>query len=503
MCHFTDLIYYLSLLTCMSLGSYYKKIEDKEIKRNYGAGLGILITCLICGQYTVHSILMVWGNIVIIKCCDKRYMHHMSLAYTWIYLVYLRWNIDSTVYVLWLHQTISLRLVGLAFELCAPEKGSRPSSSSKVPSFRNTNLSIKSDHSKDAHPKTQQSSSEKTVTGAGKHSIPKMTGDYNSGSSEPSAIEIIAYAYYFIGLHKGPYYRWKTFNEHFRTPFGILGDCRIITEQKLKKAFICTIIFTLLQIKFPVSVYDENDFYVSYGTDFRYLYNIPQMLTYVLQYQMVMFLCSAVCTETGFGVYPTKTLPLPGHGPTTRFSLLDLAIAKEEVALQQEFNFAMLKSFENEKLVIGPRMRDTLRGWDMSIRYWFWAHTYKNIVSTSKEARSALSFLAWTIWCGPTIQQLIISSTLWVHLHLENEYGELYDTNLTMKMPWDIGFSIMRMFCLIYLTPCLILNDSSVVLHYYHSIFWVYHMVLFCLILGALCVNKDRYQSASSGNEDI
>lgn len=72
-------------------------------------------------------------------------------------------------------------------------------------------------------------------------------------------------------------------------------------------------------------VYYENEFYTSYGTDFRYLYNIPQLLTYVLQYQVVMFLCSAVCTETGFGVYPTKTLPMPGHGPTTRFSLLELA----------------------------------------------------------------------------------------------------------------------------------------------------------------------------------
>lgn len=139
------------------------------------------------------------------------YMHHLSLAYTWMYLVYLRYNIDSTIYVLWLHQTMALRLVGLAFELCTPERGiARPSASNKVPGLKTINLSIKSEKpssntlpSKESNPKGQQSSSEKTGS-TGKSSFSKMTvGDHNAVSIEPSAIDIIAYAYYFIGLHKG------------------------------------------------------------------------------------------------------------------------------------------------------------------------------------------------------------------------------------------------------------------------------------------------------------
>lgn len=137
-------------------------------------------------------------------------MHHLSLAYTWMYLIYLRYNIDSTIYVFWLHQTMALRLVGLAFELCTPEKGNRPTVTSKVPSTKNVNLSIKSEKpssntlpSKESNPKGQQSSSDKMVSGSGKSSLPKTVGDHNSVSIEPSAIDIIAYAYYFIGLHKG------------------------------------------------------------------------------------------------------------------------------------------------------------------------------------------------------------------------------------------------------------------------------------------------------------
>uniref|UniRef100_A0A2H1V1D5 Lysophospholipid acyltransferase 7 n=1 Tax=Spodoptera frugiperda TaxID=7108 RepID=A0A2H1V1D5_SPOFR len=476
----SDIIYFSSLLVCITLGGYYKRIENPNTKRNYGTGLGILITCMLCGPSMAHSVLMVWGNIVIIKCCNKLYIHHLSIAYTWLYLIYITFNIDISHYVLWVHQAIALRLVGLAFEITLAEKAKRQP-------IAGSQASKASKYSKE---------SDLYSDGTSKSSTHRLNvGDLAYVPTEPSAVDIISYAYYFIGLHKGPYYRWKTFNEHFKTPFGVLGDCRIITEQKLKKALVCSILYLFLSFKFPTQVYYDDDFYSKHGTDYRYLYNIPQLVSYVLQYQVVMMLCTSVCTEAGFGVYPTKTQPLPGHGPSARFSLLHLAAVTEEVALEQEYNFAMLRSFENEKLLIGPRMRDTLRGWDMSARYWFWAHTYKGMSKARKEVRSALSFMAWTLWCGPTIQQLIISITLWVHLHLENEYDELYETSALMKMPWDIGFSIMRLFCLAYLTPCLILRDSAVILRYYNSIFWVYHVILISLVVGAVVMQKDQLVS--------
>lgn len=67
-----DIVYYSSLLVCISLGRNYRKISDIEMKRNYGAGLGFLVCCLLCGRYLYHAIIMVWGNIVIIKCCERR-----------------------------------------------------------------------------------------------------------------------------------------------------------------------------------------------------------------------------------------------------------------------------------------------------------------------------------------------------------------------------------------------------------------------------------------------
>lgn len=68
------------------------------------------------------------------------------------------------IYIIWLHQTLALKLVGLAFEINA--------------------VQIKTD-----------------TKGV---SVSKLTiGDSDTTTPEPTAADIIAYSYYFIGLHRG------------------------------------------------------------------------------------------------------------------------------------------------------------------------------------------------------------------------------------------------------------------------------------------------------------
>lgn len=67
-----------------------------------------------------------------------------------------------------------------------------------------------------------------------------------------------------------------------------------------------------------------------------------------------------------------------------------------------------------------------------------------------------------------------------------------YFVHLQMKLPWDIGFSIMRMFCLLYLTPCFVVDETKVVLRYYNSIYWMFHIILFVLMLIAVIIFKCR-----------
>lgn len=101
------------------------------------------------------------------------YLHHLSLSYTWTYLAYMHIieQYHGLPYIMWIHQAIALRLVGMAFEITLNER-------------------IKNE----THEQKNQSS--KSLFDDLENSIPE----------EPKAIEIIAYAYFFIGLHKGKWH---------------------------------------------------------------------------------------------------------------------------------------------------------------------------------------------------------------------------------------------------------------------------------------------------------
>lgn len=53
----------------------------------------------------------------------------------------------------------------------------------------------------------------------------------------------------------------------------------------------------------------------------------------------------------------------------------------------QEYNFAMIKCYDNEKLIMGPMLKHSMRGWEMPTQYWFWSNIYRNLLKANKEVR--------------------------------------------------------------------------------------------------------------------
>ncbi|XP_061716162.1 lysophospholipid acyltransferase 7-like [Cydia pomonella] len=450
-------IFYTSLLACVPLGCLYKTIEDEQKRRALGTGTGILIALIICGPKVFYTVLLVSGNIILIKCCDKRYVHKMSLSFTWMFLLYLYFHVGCTKYAGWLFQTLSLRLVGLAFEINIYDQ-----------------------------------STSKTETKTAPHKVPASLPDERV--TQLSAADIATYAYFFIGIHKGPYYTWKTFNDHLNSTASVQGDFWVVTEQKLRKTLLLTLGYFALRSNYPISMYEDDEFYTNYGTDYRFLFCMPQLVIYYLESQIILMITTSACSGAGFGVYPAKAMAVPGAGPTRPVVGPELPPDKEE------YNFSMLKCFDNEKILMGPKMKDTIRGWDMATRYWFAQYIIKNLINNNFEVRSACSFLLWTIWTGSKIQDTIMALTLWVYIHLESDYSQLYSESLTG--PWNLGFAIMRILCLCYLTPCLIIEDWAVALRYYNSIYWVYHIVLGVLTVTAIAVDKNRARVRFVSNAD-
>ncbi|XP_063624112.1 lysophospholipid acyltransferase 7-like [Cydia splendana] len=441
-------IFYTSLLACVPLGCMYKKIQDEQKRLALGTGIGILIALTICGSKAFYTVFLVSGNIIVIRCCDKRFVHKMSLLFTWMFLLYLYFYVGCTKYAGWLFQTLSLRLVGLAFEIYLYD----------------------------------QTIINKTENKSDPHKVPASLLDEKV--TQLTAADIATYAFFFIGIHRGPYFTWKTFNDHINSTVSVHGDFWVVTGQKLRKTLLLTLGYVVLRSNYPISMYEDDEFYTNYGTDYRFLFCMPQLVIYYLESQIILMITTSTCSGAGFGVYPAKSMAVPGAGPTRP------VVGPELTPDKEEYNFSMLKCFDNEKILMGPKLKDTIHGWDMATRYWFAQYIVKNLINNNFEVRSACSFLLWTIWTGSTIQDTIMALTLWVYIHLESDYSQLFSESLTG--PWDLGFAIMRILCLCYLTPCLIIEDWAVALRYYNSIYWVYHMVLGVLTVAAIAIDKRR-----------
>lgn len=52
----------------------------------------------------------------------------------------------------------------------------------------------------------------------------------------------------------------------------------------------------------------------------------------------------------------------------------------------------------------------------------------------------------------------------------------------------------MRILCLIYLTPCFVINDADQAIKYYRSIYWAYHILLIILTVVAAVLYKTGHQ---------
>lgn len=69
-----------------------------------------------------------------------------------------------------------------------------------------------------------------------------------------------------------------------------------------------------------------------------------------------------------------------------------------------------------------------------------------------------------------------------------------------MRYTWNFGYSVMRLLFLIYLTPCLVLDNSQTVFKYYTSVYWSFHVILFGLVISAVGVYKVRGAPAHVNN---
>lgn len=104
-------------------------------------------------------------------------MHQFSFIFTWAYLTYLHLYAIQSLYTKWVLQTVALRVVGLAFEMNRLQGQNRfqmPYAQSTATLFRENEAKMR--------------------WGIERFEVVNV---------EPTAVDMMCYAFYFIGIHKG------------------------------------------------------------------------------------------------------------------------------------------------------------------------------------------------------------------------------------------------------------------------------------------------------------
>ena len=132
---------------------------------------------------------------------------------------------------------------------------------------------------------------------------------------EFSFFNTITYAYSFIGLMTGPYYKYRTFQDmlyqngdHINTIWSALLNLKLLP--------VLVVPYLVLKENFPLEYLESEEFLAGHG----FLYS-----TYVVactawwfrwRFHIGWLLAESVCIATGLGAYPFEAQSKPGKGPT-------------------------------------------------------------------------------------------------------------------------------------------------------------------------------------------
>ncbi|XP_022187440.1 lysophospholipid acyltransferase 7 [Nilaparvata lugens] len=359
-----DIIYLLILFSCIGFGHFFRQIKDKENQKWIATGVGFLVVFLVSGRHILHPIFCTAINALIIIYGDKRSIHLISFAFTFTYLLFFR----STIYfgipyppahTNLIQMILTLKLVGLAFEV---------------------HDSVKVAREKDLNDDSPHAEFE------------------SSRIATPGFIEIFHYAFCYIGVLTGPYFKYRMYWDLFNAPFSDNADCLRDTTNKLKPVPFFGLAFLISSYFFPLSYALSDEFYFERSVLYRLWYLYPSFFNFRMRMYIGMQLSECVFTMAGLGAYPQITEPKPGQGPTTEYTTLARIVADPEIAKKEKYSFEAIHNIDAWNSDFKPTIRSSMKAWNMTIQYWLAVNVYKRF--PIKAYRMPVTFVISSLWHG-------------------------------------------------------------------------------------------------------
>ena len=92
-------------------------------------------------------------------------------------------------------------------------------------------------------------------------------------------------------IFTGPYYRFRTFQDLYRTPFALVADCDTAMLQRIIRVPFYLILFLASGYLFPISAVLNDSFYESTSLWWRLFYMTPVFFNFRMSKFSVSFTC--------------------------------------------------------------------------------------------------------------------------------------------------------------------------------------------------------------------
>ncbi|XP_071953393.1 lysophospholipid acyltransferase 7-like [Antedon mediterranea] len=443
-----EFIYLLMLIISMPLGYVVQQIKIPNQKRWICFGAGISMVAIVCGQNIIHSLITTFVSSLIIKFSSKRSCPTLSFLFVFGYLTFFRTthyfglppptSFSNVVQLL-----LTLRMVGLAFEIQDSWKAKEKIAKSKTEEIDNRTLMAVIDEA-------------------------------------PGIIDVFMYAYCYIGILTGPYYKYKVYRDMIKQ------TCDIPT---LKPAFnrLKYIVpfggaYLLLSQYFYINYIREDEFYDN-PFWYRYLFMFPVFIVFRLRMFSAWVLSEVVCIFAGLGAYPTQTNPKCAQGPTK-------PLPQDSEILSTDYNFETIHNIDGYMCDTVSTLRDAMRYWNMTVQWWLKNYIY--VRCPIKPLRTSITLFVSAIWHGVHPGYFLSFLTIPIMLLAEDLMIQAFRTEgnswIYRKLNWFV-----RSRGLDYLAMGFLLLSWKDTIRFWSSVYFIPHIfsVLF-IIIGLVFKPKQK-----------
>jgi len=443
-----DITYVSILLASIAFGKVFRMIPPEirsdgtrtfNIRRYVSTVAGLVICSLVSGVHTLHLVLQILGNMIILKSAPVKKCHLLSFIWCFSYLTFFRLSArlglpEPPPHTNAIILILTLKMVGLAFEI------------------------------HDSHRK----------------------GDVLLNLS---VADVFHYSLGHIGLITGPYYKYQTwrglYTDSWNPAVSGAGGCESYALTRAKYVPFYVVMFLASGYFFPLGVVQTVEWKESHGLLYKLFYMIPVFFNFRMRIYAGFTLSECACIMAGLGAYPECSQPRPGQGPTRPEGLE--SATNEEL---ENVNFETVHNIDEWGSDFVPIMREALRCWNMTVQHWLVFTVYKRF--PIKSLRTAMVMLVSSVWHGVHPGYYLSLGSVPLCLMVEDYYRRILRNKLSEKgqrmYDWVGWFVRMRWFD--YLGMGFLLLSIDTTMDYWSSVYYAGHVSLVIFgLLGAILVN--------------